>query len=57
MWGMRYASSAMKCVIDGFCGPRNATDGGQPLTPHDLIRQADENLYQAKNAGRNRVVA
>jgi two-component system cell cycle response regulator len=35
----------------------SATDGGQPLTPHDLIRQADEKLYLAKNAGRNRVVA
>jgi two-component system, cell cycle response regulator len=33
-----------------------ATTGGEPLTPHDLIRQADEKLYQAKNAGRNRVV-
>jgi diguanylate cyclase (GGDEF)-like protein len=35
----------------------SATSGGQTLTPHDLIRQADEKLYQAKNAGRNRVVA
>ena len=34
-----------------------ATTGGEPLTPHDLIRQADEKLYQAKHAGRNRVVA
>jgi diguanylate cyclase (GGDEF)-like protein len=34
----------------------SATSGGEPLTPHDLIRQADEKLYLAKNAGRNRVV-
>jgi diguanylate cyclase (GGDEF)-like protein len=34
-----------------------ATTGGELLTPHDLIRQADEKLFQAKNAGRNRVVA
>jgi diguanylate cyclase (GGDEF)-like protein len=32
------------------------TTGDDALTPHDLIRQADEKLYQAKNAGRNRVV-
>jgi diguanylate cyclase (GGDEF)-like protein len=35
----------------------SATIGGQPLTPHELIRQADEKLFHAKNAGRNRVVA
>ena len=34
-----------------------ATTGGQPLTPADLIRVADEKLFQAKNQGRNRVVA
>jgi diguanylate cyclase (GGDEF)-like protein len=34
-----------------------ATQGDVALTPHDLIRQADENLFQAKNAGRNRVCA
>jgi diguanylate cyclase (GGDEF)-like protein len=34
-----------------------ATNGDESLTPHDLIRQADEKLYQAKNLGRNRVVA
>jgi diguanylate cyclase (GGDEF)-like protein len=34
-----------------------ATSGDAALTPHDLIRQADEKLYEAKNAGRNRVVA
>jgi two-component system, cell cycle response regulator len=34
-----------------------ATSGGELLTPHDLIRIADERLFAAKNAGRNRVVA
>jgi diguanylate cyclase (GGDEF)-like protein len=33
------------------------TNGGEALTPTDLLRQADENLYKAKNDGRNRVVA
>jgi diguanylate cyclase (GGDEF)-like protein len=33
------------------------TNGGEVLTPHELIRQADEKLYQAKHDGRNRVVA
>jgi diguanylate cyclase (GGDEF)-like protein len=33
------------------------TTGDAPLTPHDLIRQADERLYQAKHQGRNRVVS
>ena len=32
-----------------------ATNGEEPLTPNDLIRRADEKLYQAKHAGRNRV--
>jgi diguanylate cyclase (GGDEF)-like protein len=34
-----------------------STTGEAALTPHDLIRLADENLYLAKNTGRNRVVA
>ena len=34
-----------------------STKGGEPLTPVELIRRADEKLYQAKHAGRNRTVA
>jgi diguanylate cyclase (GGDEF)-like protein len=34
-----------------------STTGDESLTPAELIRQADEKLYQAKRAGRNRVVA
>jgi diguanylate cyclase (GGDEF)-like protein len=33
------------------------TTGDEELTPSELIRQADEKLYQAKRDGRNRVVA
>jgi diguanylate cyclase (GGDEF)-like protein len=33
------------------------TSGDETLTPHELIRQVDQKLYLAKNAGRNRVVA
>ena len=34
-----------------------ATNGDTNLTPHELIRQADEKLFQAKNGGRNQVVS
>jgi diguanylate cyclase (GGDEF)-like protein len=34
-----------------------ATSGEQALSPHELIGIADEKLFQAKNEGRNRVVA
>src|SRR5438128_1169565 len=34
-----------------------STEGDESLTPNDLIKQADENLYQAKHDGRNRVGA
>jgi diguanylate cyclase (GGDEF)-like protein len=33
-----------------------STEGDENLTPNELVRQADEKLYQAKNSGRNRVV-
>jgi diguanylate cyclase (GGDEF)-like protein len=33
------------------------TDGGEILTPTELIRKADERMFQAKALGRNRVVA
>jgi two-component system, cell cycle response regulator len=33
------------------------TSGDASLTPNELIRQADEKLFQAKDEGRNRVVA
>ncbi len=34
-----------------------STEGDESLTPNDLIKQADEKLYQAKREGGNRVVA
>ena len=33
------------------------TQGDKNITPHELIRKADEKLYQAKHAGRNCVVS
>ncbi len=34
-----------------------ATTGEQPLTPFELIGEADEKLFRAKREGRNRVIA
>jgi two-component system cell cycle response regulator len=34
-----------------------STQGDKSITPHELIRCADEKLYQAKHAGRNCVVS
>jgi diguanylate cyclase (GGDEF)-like protein len=34
-----------------------STGGGETLTPTELIRRADEKLFQAKHEGRNRVAA
>jgi PleD family two-component response regulator len=30
---------------------------GVRVTPNDLLRTADENLFKAKRAGRNRIVS
>jgi two-component system cell cycle response regulator len=35
----------------------SATDGSRPLSPADLIGEADQKLFEAKRQGRNRVAA
>jgi PleD family two-component response regulator len=35
----------------------SSTDGDSALMPTDLIRMADQNLFLAKNAGRNRTAS
>ncbi|MEA4895057.1 MAG: GGDEF domain-containing protein [Oscillospiraceae bacterium] len=37
-------------------GVRTINSGDRRLSAHDLINQADRNLYEAKNSGKNRVV-
>jgi len=49
----RYEEKAFRLTISMGVA---TTDGETPLIPIDLIRQADEKLYQAKQAGRNRVI-
>jgi two-component system cell cycle response regulator len=34
-----------------------ATDGSRPLSPSDLLNEADQKLFEAKHQGRNRVIA
>ncbi|MHB1424476.1 MAG: diguanylate cyclase, partial [Gemmataceae bacterium] len=34
-----------------------ATDGSRPLSPSDLIGEADQKLFEAKRQGRNRIMA
>jgi GGDEF domain-containing protein len=46
--------AASRC---GRSPDRATTSGDATLTPNELIRQADEKLFQAKQDGRNRVVA
>ncbi len=50
----RFEDSEFKVTVSvGIC----ATSGDDSLTTKEMIRVADEKLYNAKNAGRNRVVA
>ena len=50
----RFEDAEFKVTVSvGIC----ATSGDDSLTTKEMIRVADEKLYNAKNAGRNRVVA
>lgn len=49
----RFEESDFRITVSmGVC----CTSGDESLTTKEMIRRADEKLYQAKNAGRNRVV-
>jgi two-component system cell cycle response regulator len=50
----RFEDSEFRITVSiGAC----ATSGDESLTTKEMIRVADEKLYQAKNAGRNQIVA
>ncbi len=51
--GFAYEGEALRMTISLGVA---ATAGDASLTPNDLIRKADRNLYLAKSEGRNRVV-
>ncbi len=50
----RYEDKPCKVTVSAGVA---TTAGEPPLTPHELIRMADDKLYQAKRDGRNRVTA
>lgn len=50
----RYDNLSLKITVSVGVA---ATDGEHDLTPADILREADDNLYIAKRNGRNRVVA
>jgi PleD family two-component response regulator len=47
----------LHCVSDCESGSPDGTSDDATLIPNELIRQADDKLFQAKQDGRNRVVA